>query len=147
MRQVTVVEHLLLHQKQVPMATGRFTRLLNELILSAKIISREVNKAGLVDILGYTGDKNVHGEQVTRLDEYAHRVIVHRMQRAGVLCAMASEEHADLIQIPHGLPLGDYFFWYLIPWMGHQILKPMSILEQFSPYIGPKGRELVQKLS
>ncbi|GAB6886673.1 class 1 fructose-bisphosphatase [Desulfothermus okinawensis JCM 13304] len=109
MRQVTVVEHLLLHQKQVPMATGRFTRLLNELILSAKIISREVNKAGLVDILGYTGDKNVHGEQVTRLDEYAHRVIVHRMQRAGVLCAMASEEHADLIQIPHGLPLGDYF--------------------------------------
>jgi len=109
MRQVTVIEHLLLHQKQVPMATGRFTRLLNELILSAKIISREVNKAGLVDILGYTGDKNIHGEQVTRLDEYAHRVIVHRMQRAGVLCAMASEEHADLIQIPHGLPVGDYF--------------------------------------
>jgi len=109
MRQVTVVEHLLLHQKQVPMATGRFTRLLNELILSAKIISREVNKAGLVDILGYTGDKNIHGEEVTRLDEYAHRVIVHRMQRAGVLCAMASEEHADIIQIPHGLPVGDYF--------------------------------------
>ncbi len=109
MRQVTVVEHLLLHQKQVPMATGRFTSLLNELILSAKIISREVNKAGLVNILGYTGDINIHGEQVKRLDEYAHRVIVHRMERAGVLCAMASEEHADLIQIPHNLPSGDYF--------------------------------------
>ncbi len=109
MRQVTVVEHLLLHQKQVPMATGRFTSLLNELILSAKIISREVNKAGLVNILGYTGDINVHGEQVKRLDEYAQRVIVHRMERAGVLCAMASEEHADLIQIPHNLPTGDYF--------------------------------------
>jgi len=109
MRQVTVVEHLLLHQKKVPMATGRFTRLLNELILSAKIISREVNKAGLVDILGYTGDTNVHGEQVKRLDEYAHRVITYRMQRAGVLCAMASEEHVDLIQIPHNMPSGDYF--------------------------------------
>lgn len=109
MKQVTVIEHLLLHQRQVPMATGRFTRLLNELILAAKIISREVNKAGLVDILGYTGEKNVHGEQVARLDEYANRIIIHRMQRAGVLCAMASEEVADLIQIPHGYPTGDYF--------------------------------------
>ncbi|MDO9082054.1 MAG: class 1 fructose-bisphosphatase, partial [Humidesulfovibrio sp.] len=47
-QQITVTEHLLLHQKQVPMATGRFTRLFNELILSAKIITREVSKAGLL---------------------------------------------------------------------------------------------------
>ena len=60
----TVTEHLLLHQKELPMATGPFTRLLNELILAAKIISREVNKAGLVDILGFTGEINVQGEEV-----------------------------------------------------------------------------------
>ena len=65
---ITVIEHLLLHQKESPMATGRFTRLLNELILAAKIISREVNKAGLVDILGFTGETNVQGEQVLKLD-------------------------------------------------------------------------------
>ena len=52
MPQVTVTEHLLLHQKESPMASGRFTRLLNELILAAKIISREVRKAGLVDEIG-----------------------------------------------------------------------------------------------
>jgi fructose-1,6-bisphosphatase I len=83
--------------------------LLNELILAAKIITREVNKAGLVDILGYTGETNIQGEEVQRLDEFANRVIIHRMERAGVLCAMASEEQADLIQIPQRFPRGQYF--------------------------------------
>ncbi len=108
MRQITVTEHLLLHQKESPMATGRFTTLLNELILAAKIISREVNKAGLVDVLGFTGDVNVQGEEVRKLDEYSNRVLIHRLQRAGVLCAMASEENADLIEIPPAFPKGDY---------------------------------------
>lgn len=109
MPQITVTEHLLLHQKESPMATGRFTRLLNELILAAKIISREVRKAGLVDVLGFTGEVNVQGEQVQKLDEYANKVLIHRMQRAGVLCAIASEENADLILIPDAFPKGEYF--------------------------------------
>lgn len=109
MPQITVTEHLLLHQKESPMATGRFTRLLNELILAAKIISREVNKAGLVDVLGFTGEVNVQGEQVQKLDEYANKVLIHRMQRAGVLCAIASEENADLVLIPDQFPKGEYF--------------------------------------
>ncbi len=108
-QQITVTEHLLLHQKQVPMATGRFTRLFNELILSAKIIQREVSKAGLVDVLGFTGDVNVQGEEVKKLDEFANRVLIHRLSRCGALCAMASEENADIIEIPDGLPTGDYF--------------------------------------
>ncbi|MFP4048927.1 MAG: class 1 fructose-bisphosphatase [Desulfovermiculus sp.] len=109
MRQITVTEHLLLHQRQNPMATGQFTRLLNELILSAKIITRDVNKAGLVDILGYTGAVNVQGENVQRLDEFANSVLIHRMERAGVLYAMASEENADLIQVSQRFPRGEYF--------------------------------------
>jgi len=111
MRQINVTEHLLLHQKQSPMASGQFTRLLNELIFSAKIISREVNKAGLVDILGDTGDTNATGDAVQALDEFAHKVIVHRMQRAGVLCALASEEQADIIQIPSRFPKGEYILF------------------------------------
>jgi len=108
MTPVTVIEHLFLHQKKSPMATGRFTSLLNELILSAKIISREVNKAGLVEILGFTGDTNVQGEEVRKLDEFANRILIYRMQRAGVLCAMASEENADLIEVPSTFPVGEY---------------------------------------
>ena len=107
-RITTVTEHLLIHQKESPMATGRFTRLLNELIIAAKIISREVNKAGLADILGLTGAINVQGEQVAKLDELANLVLIHRMERAGVLCAMASEEMADIIEVPAAYPKGDY---------------------------------------
>ena len=108
MRQVTVVEHLLLRQKERPMASGRFTRLLNELILSAKIIDREVSKAGLLDVLGATGEVNIQGEIVQKLDDFANRVIIRRMERAGVLCAMVSEENADFIEIPRQYPVGDY---------------------------------------
>lgn len=105
---ITVTEHLLIHQKETPMATGKFTRLLTELIFAAKIISREVNKAGLVDILGMTGEINVQGEQVKKLDEFANSVLIYRMSRAGLLCAMASEENADVIEIPSNMPKGDY---------------------------------------
>lgn len=108
MRQVTVVEHLLLRQKERPLASGRFTRLLTELILSAKIIGREVSKAGLLDVLGATGEVNVQGEIVQKLDDFANRVIIRRMERAGVLCAMVSEENADFIEIPRQFPVGDY---------------------------------------
>ena len=112
MRQITVTEHLLVHQKASPMATGRFTRLLNELILAAKIISREVNKAGLVNILGMTGDTNIQGEEVQKLDELANSILIYRMQRAGFLCAMASEENADLIEIPSKFAQGDYILLF-----------------------------------
>ncbi|RUM90283.1 MAG: class 1 fructose-bisphosphatase [Thermodesulfatator sp.] len=105
---ITVTEHLLLHQKESPMATGQFTRLLTELIFAAKIISREVNKAGLVDILGLTGEINVQGERVRKLDDFANRVLIYRMQQAGILCAMASEENADIIEVPDDRPKGDY---------------------------------------
>ncbi len=105
---ITVTEHLLIHQKDSPMATGLFTRMFNELIFSAKIIAREVRKAGLVDILGLTGDINVQGEQVRKLDDYANRILIHRMQKAGVLCAMSSEENADIIPVPYNMPKGNY---------------------------------------
>ena len=108
MRQITVTEHLLLHQTQSPAATGHFTRLLYDLILSAKIISRSLNSAGLLDVLGATGTINVQGERVQKLDELANDTIIHRMERTGVLCGMASEENADVIRIPDRYEHGEY---------------------------------------
>ncbi len=104
----TVIEHLLTTQKAHPEATGSFTRLLSELIVAAKIISREVNKAGLVDILGYAGRENIQGEQVQKLDEFANKTIIERMAHTGELCAMASEEDPDIIAIPERFPKGNY---------------------------------------
>lgn len=106
---ITITQHILEKQKQEnPEATGAFTTLLNELVVAAKVISREVNKAGLGDILGPTGKINVQGEQVQKLDQFAHQVIIDRMQHIGQLCCMASEEDADLIDIPSRYPKGDY---------------------------------------
>ncbi len=105
---VTVTQHLLSQQEKHKGATGAFTRMLNELILSAKIISREVNKAGLVEILGFTGERNVQGEQVRKLDEFAHDIICRRMAQSRYICVMGSEEDADPIEIPDGVEKGDY---------------------------------------
>ncbi|MFH1134962.1 MAG: class 1 fructose-bisphosphatase [Pseudomonadota bacterium] len=105
---ITAIEHLLVTQKETPMATGAFTRLLNGIIVAAKVIQREVNKAGLVDILGYAGRENVQGEAVQKLDEYANRTMIRRLQATGEVCAMASEEDADLIAFPRNVRKGNY---------------------------------------
>ncbi len=74
----TVQQHILDEERLHPGATGDFTALLTSLTLAAKIISREVNKAGLVKILGETGEVNVHGESVQKLDEFAQQTICSR---------------------------------------------------------------------
>jgi fructose-1,6-bisphosphatase I len=109
---ITITQHILDEQRENPEATGAFTHLLNELIVAAKVISREVNKAGLVDILGATGDINIQEEQVQKLDVFANRVIIERMQHIGQLCCMGSEEIADLIDIPDKYPKGNYILLF-----------------------------------
>lgn len=108
MADITVTEHLLLHQKRTPQATGQFTGLLYDLILSGKSIARRISAAGLLDIIGGTGEVNVQGEDVQKMDEIANRVIIYRMERSGAICAMGSEEEADLIRVGPEFPRGDY---------------------------------------
>ena len=108
MADITVTEHLLLHQKMTPQATGMFTGLLYDLILSGKTISRRINQAGLLDILGGTGEVNVQGENVQKMDAIANRILIYRMERSGAVCAMASEEEPELIRVGPEFPRGDY---------------------------------------
>ncbi len=109
---ITITQHLLNEQRLNPEATGAFTTLLNELIVAAKVISREVNKAGLADILGSTGKINVQNEQVQKLDVFANNVVIERLQHIGQLCCMGSEENADLIDIPSRYPKGNYIILF-----------------------------------
>jgi fructose-1,6-bisphosphatase I len=76
--------------------------------LAAKLISREVNKAGLVNILGFTGEHNVQGEKVQKLDVLANDTIVEAFEHSGHVCVMASEESADPILFPSNYPRGQY---------------------------------------
>jgi len=93
----TIEAHILNLQSLHPSASGDFTGLLSDITFASKIISREVNKAGLVDILGTTGDENVQGEIVQKLDDYANNVFLRCLGTRGQVCAMASEEMADAI--------------------------------------------------
>lgn len=109
---VTIERHIIDTQKQFPTASGEFSALMYDIALAAKIISREVNKAGLVDVLGQTGDTNIHGEQVQKLDEYADAVIYRALDHTGRLCVMCSEEREDIIPIPERFPCGNYVLFY-----------------------------------
>ena len=87
-------------QRNFPEATGRFTRLLIELTVAGKIIAREVNKAGLAEVMGITGKKNVHGEEVQKLDEFANATIIRSIEYLEILAAVASEEMEEIHIVP-----------------------------------------------
>jgi fructose-1,6-bisphosphatase I len=109
---MSISRHIMEQQKKYPEARGEFSSLLNEIALAAKLIARDVRKAGLVNILGLTGSENVHGERVTKLDDYANRVMYEILGRSGQVCVLASEEEHNIIPTPSGYPYGKYAFLF-----------------------------------
>lgn len=109
---VTIERHILDQQKHHPNATGVFTNLLYDMALAAKIIARETTRAGLVGILGASDDHNVYGEQQQKLDVFADQTIFRINDHTGRLCAMASEEHEEIIEIPMNFDTGRYVLLY-----------------------------------
>lgn len=105
---ITINRFIWMEGRRYPQATGEFSSLMSEIVLTAKIINREVNKAGLVDILGYTGDVNVQGEEVRKLDQYADDLFMHMLKYSGHVCAMASEEAEELVRGPTYTNSGKY---------------------------------------
>jgi fructose-1,6-bisphosphatase I len=105
---VSIERHIIEAERQFPEATGAFSTIMYDLAFAAKMIAREVRRAGLADILGYTGEVNVQGEDVKKLDEYANEVIYKALDHSGHLCGMASEEDDDFIPIPERFPTGKY---------------------------------------
>ena len=104
----TLTRFIVEEERKHPAATGALSNLLYDVTLASKLISREVTKAGLVDVLGATGKKNVQGEEVQKLDEFAHEVVVTTMEHGGHLCCMVSEETKEIIPIPSQYPRGEY---------------------------------------
>jgi len=96
---VTLDEFIIQRQEEFQYAKGELSRLLRDIGLAAKIVNREVNKAGLVDILGTTGATNVQGEDVKKLDVFANKRFIAALKLGGECCGIASEENEDLIII------------------------------------------------
>jgi fructose-1,6-bisphosphatase I len=105
---VTISRFLVDEERRHPEATGAFTSLLHDIALAAKMIGREVNKAGLVDIIGAVGDENVHGEKVQKLDMFANQVMYRALDHTGLVACMASEESETFIPIPDKFSAGEY---------------------------------------
>jgi fructose-1,6-bisphosphatase I len=109
---VTISRFLVDQERRFPQATGAFTNILHDIALAAKVISREVRKAGLVDILGQAGLENVHGEDVQKLDVFANDVMYRALDHTGHIACLASEESEDIIPIPEKFPAGEYVVLY-----------------------------------
>lgn len=107
-RFMTLPRHIMEGEKLHPEATGELSTILLQLGLAAKVISLEVNKAGLANILGFTGSENVHGEKVKKLDMFAHEMLIKAMDHGGHFCVMASEEEEDIIHLPPHQKIGKY---------------------------------------
>ncbi len=93
----TLNQFIIEQQTAFPDAKGDLTHLLHHLAIAAKIVHREVNKAGLVDILGRSGIENVQGEEQQKLDIFADEAFTDELRASGEICAIASEEREDII--------------------------------------------------
>ncbi len=93
----TIEQHILNEERVNPLASGTLTRILYDIALASKIISREVNKAGLVNLLGVTGTTNVQGEVVKKLDIFANDVMIQRLSEPGRVAVIGSEELEDAV--------------------------------------------------
>jgi fructose-1,6-bisphosphatase I len=98
-RIVTLDEFIIQRQKDFPFASGELTGLLRDIGVAAKIVNREVNKAGLVNILGVADSSNISGDTVQKLDLYANDKLISCLQNSGECCGIASEENEDFLPI------------------------------------------------
>ncbi len=108
----TLERHVFDRQRQSRGASGEFTALFHQIMLAAKIVNSRVRQAGLAGVLGLTGQTNVQGEQVQKLDEIANAVLIRACEAGGQLCLMASEENDEPIPIPIGYPQGKYVLMF-----------------------------------
>ncbi|MFI5371536.1 MAG: class 1 fructose-bisphosphatase [Candidatus Eisenbacteria bacterium] len=107
-RAVTLSQFVLQQERVHPEASGEFTSVLLDIALAAKMINKAVVRAGLVDVLGETGDTNIQGERVQKLDVFAHDTIMRVLGSTGQLAVVASEEDEGIVPMPDGAPIGKY---------------------------------------
>ncbi len=141
-RVITLNEYIIERQADFPYAKGELSRLLSHIGLAAKIINREVNKAGLVDILGEVGSLNVQGESVKKLDVFSDRNLIAALKASGECCGIASEENQDIITFDTDLAKDGKYIVTMDPLDGSSNIDVnVSIGTIFSIYrrVSPRG--------
>jgi fructose-1,6-bisphosphatase I len=129
----TLEEYIIQNQNRFPGATGELSQLLRDIGLAAKIISREVNKAGITNILGYDGSTNIHGESVKKLDLFADQQLISALDRSLITCMVISEENDGIVKLSSK---GGKYIVYLDPLDGSSNIDVnVSIGSIFSVYM------------
>ncbi|MBP93724.1 fructose-1,6-bisphosphatase I [Bizionia echini] len=95
----TLGEFIIENQSSFKYTSGELSRLINSIRLAAKVVNHEVNKAGLVDIIGAAGETNIQGEDQQKLDVYANDKFIQTLTNRNIVCGIASEEEDDFISI------------------------------------------------
>ncbi len=93
----TLNEFIIERQADFPYAKGELSRLLSHIGIAAKVVNRAVNKAGLSDILGEVGSRNIQGEDQKKLDVFANQKFINGLQGSSECCGIASEENEEII--------------------------------------------------
>lgn len=96
---LTLGQFIIERQSEFPYAKGELSRLLRDIGIASKIVNREVNKAGLIGILGDANTHNIHGETQKKLDVFANEQFIAALQSGGECCIVASEENEDFVYI------------------------------------------------
>jgi len=99
----TLGQFIIEKQADFPYSKGELSRLLRDMGIAAKIVNREVNKAGLADIIGDVGETNIQGENVRKLDVFANEQFIAALSSGGECCAIASEENEDIVLIENAV--------------------------------------------
>lgn len=99
----TLSEFIIERQAEFPYASGDLSRLLADIGIASKIVNKEVNRAGLGDILGAHGTENIQGEQQQKLDVIADQVFIQAFRSGGMVCGVASEENDEYVDFDRDL--------------------------------------------
>ncbi|MDX1672842.1 MAG: class 1 fructose-bisphosphatase, partial [Balneolaceae bacterium] len=144
-RVFTLEEFIIQSQNKFPGATGDLSQLLRDIGLAAKIVSREVNKAGITNILGEDGSENIHGESVKKLDLFADAQLLSALDRSDITCMVISEENDGIVELDNQ---GGKYIVYLDPLDGSSNIDVnVSIGSIFSIYMRehPDTKELSEE--
>jgi fructose-1,6-bisphosphatase I len=147
----TLTRFIIETQAGYPAATGEFSALLAQIGLAGKMVANDLRRAGLINILGLTGETNVQGEAVKKLDAIANENVVKVFQYSGLVCALASEEMEKPIKLPENWPLGKYMLLFdpLDGSSNTDVNMPLGTIFSVLRYEGkgglPSDAELVRK--
>lgn len=141
---ITLGEFVIQAQHENPEAHGDLSQIFGAIRLASKLVHREINKAGIADITGVAGNKNIQGEQQQKLDVYANDKFKAALAARGLICGIASEEEDTFVEFTHELSRGSKYVVLIDPIDGSSNIDVnvavgtiFSIYRRVSPVNGP----------